>query len=159
VPQFPSPVCKLSTRNLPTPDEFPSWLFSFFYSYFKDRGCVINAITFWVNKGADRCILVSNSGTFMSILTCSKHVDIFSKNIADIPVSLAVAESTIKTTVHCSSKPAISRMECGIDRQNCIRHCSIFHRDITFHARGNIAGITNVDHLENASDWRPFRKL
>jgi hypothetical protein len=36
---------------------------------------------------------------------------IFSKNIADIPVSLAVAESTIKTTVHCSSKPAISRME------------------------------------------------
>jgi hypothetical protein len=40
-----------------------------------------------------------------------KILPIFSENIADIPVSLTVAESTINTTVHCSNKPAISRME------------------------------------------------
>jgi hypothetical protein len=38
-------------------------------------------------------------------------VPIFSENLADIPVSLAVSQATINTTVHCSKKPGRSRME------------------------------------------------
>jgi hypothetical protein len=56
-----------------SPDEFSPVDCSAFSIHISTIRLVsINPITFWVNKDADRCILVPDSSSFMSLSTCSK---------------------------------------------------------------------------------------